>query len=54
MTMLKLRGWFETFICKGCGYTEWYARELDEIEPDAAKGIHLLDARGPDAGEPFR
>ena len=41
-------------LCKGCGYTEWYARELEEIEPDAARGIHLLDARGPDAGEPFR
>jgi hypothetical protein len=42
-------GGFETFICRGCGYTEWYADNAAAIEPDEKLGIRLLDTE-PKAG----
>jgi predicted nucleic-acid-binding Zn-ribbon protein len=46
-------GYFETYICKRCGFTEWYAHGLDELEVDPSKGVALLDGNDGDAG-PFR
>ena len=46
-------GTFETYICKQCGFTEWYARGLDGLRPDPDDGIQLL--RGdPEAKGPYR
>ena len=36
-------GGFETFICAGCGWTEWYAIELNELREDPSNGVHLID-----------
>jgi hypothetical protein len=47
-------GAFEQFICTGCGYTEWYAGDLQSVRPDPEQGIHLIDARTPDHEGPFR
>jgi hypothetical protein len=46
-------GYFETYICKRCGFTEWYAHGLDQLEVDASKGVSLLDGNESDGG-PFR
>jgi predicted nucleic-acid-binding Zn-ribbon protein len=42
-------GGFETFICAGCGYTEWYAYGLETLKPDEKLGIQRIDNR-PEAG----
>jgi predicted nucleic-acid-binding Zn-ribbon protein len=44
----KALGSFETWICLGCGYTEFYAMGLDNIE--AAAKQHLDRLRIVDAG----
>jgi len=36
------RGAFETLICKGCGYTEWYAKEIGFLKHDPVNGVHLI------------
>lgn len=36
-------GAFETYICKQCGFTEWYAHGLEELRPDEPNGVFLLD-----------
>jgi predicted nucleic-acid-binding Zn-ribbon protein len=46
-------GTFETYICKRCGFTEWYALGLDQLEEDAASGVKLLDGTHGDEG-PYR
>ncbi len=46
-------GTFETYICRRCGFTEWYARGLDELKEDPANGIFLLDGKTRDEG-PYR
>jgi len=46
-------GTFETYICKGCGFTEWYAHGLDKLEADPKHGVRLLDGRVEDEG-PYR
>jgi DNA-directed RNA polymerase subunit RPC12/RpoP len=46
-------GYFETYICKRCGFTEWYAHGLDELEVDPSKGVSLFDGNESDGG-PFR
>jgi predicted nucleic-acid-binding Zn-ribbon protein len=38
-------GGFETFICKACGYTEWYAHGLEELVADEKNGVQLIDNR---------
>jgi predicted nucleic-acid-binding Zn-ribbon protein len=43
------RGTFETFICAGCGYTEWYAHGLEKLEADEKRGVHFIDTE-PDGG----
>lgn len=39
----KPLGFFEAFICAGCGYTEWYAHGIEEMRPSAKDGIHFID-----------
>jgi predicted nucleic-acid-binding Zn-ribbon protein len=46
-------GHFETYICKACGFTEWYAVGLEGLEPDPANGIHLLKGT-PEEDGPYR
>jgi predicted nucleic-acid-binding Zn-ribbon protein len=46
-------GKFETFICKRCGFTEWYAHGLDELKEDPQNGVFSLDGSAKDEG-PFR
>ncbi|MGZ3407004.1 MAG: hypothetical protein ACXVAN_11210 [Polyangia bacterium] len=36
------RGKFETLICNGCGYTEWYAKEIGFLKNDPVNGIHFI------------
>jgi predicted nucleic-acid-binding Zn-ribbon protein len=36
-------GAFETFICQGCGYAEWYAHGAAAIAIDEKLGIRLID-----------
>ncbi len=36
------RGNFETMICKGCGFTEWYAKDISSLRPDPVNGVHLI------------
>jgi hypothetical protein len=38
-------GFFETYICAGCGYTEWYAKGLSGLKPDPNRGVVLLERR---------
>ena len=37
------KGFFETFICDACGFTEWYARGLRGLQPDPSRGIFLRE-----------
>jgi predicted nucleic-acid-binding Zn-ribbon protein len=39
------QGGFEVFICKACGFTEWYAHGLEELSPDEKNGVQLIDNR---------
>jgi hypothetical protein len=39
----KPHGYFEAFICKGCGHTELYADGIKDLQPDPKRGIHLID-----------
>lgn len=36
-------GKFETFICAGCGYTEWYAHDAAALKADPKNGVHFID-----------
>ena len=49
-------GTFETYICKTCGFTEWYAHGLEDLKADEAHGVRLLDGAATDANErgPYR
>jgi predicted nucleic-acid-binding Zn-ribbon protein len=48
-------GRFETYICKRCGFTEWYAHGLDELKPDEANGVFLIDGEEVDRNRgPYR
>lgn len=46
-------GAFETYICKACGFTEWYAHGLEKLEADPKRGVRLLDGRNAEEG-PYR
>jgi predicted nucleic-acid-binding Zn-ribbon protein len=39
------QGGFEVFICKACGFAEWYAHGLEELTPDEKNGVQLIDNR---------
>jgi predicted nucleic-acid-binding Zn-ribbon protein len=52
----KTVGTFETWICVGCGYTEFYAKGLDDIEALAKQHpdrLRILDAGSVKQG-PYR
>jgi predicted nucleic-acid-binding Zn-ribbon protein len=40
---LKAEGAFETFICHGCGHTEWYALAPETLVANETAGVHLID-----------
>ena len=40
---------FESFICGKCGFAEWYATNLEHLQPDPTNGVHFVDAE-PKAG----
>ena len=42
-------GYFEAFICAGCGFTEWYAHGFETLKEDRENGIHFINNE-PDAG----
>jgi predicted nucleic-acid-binding Zn-ribbon protein len=46
-------GTFEAFICKACGYTEWYAKNIEFLREDPANGVHLIVNDSEKAG-PYR
>lgn len=49
------RGRFESWICTACGYTEFYANDLgdlDEIAAQKYEGLRVVD--GTKARSPFR
>lgn len=49
-------GHFEAWVCGKCGFTEWYAQDLDAIARIAEKssGVRVIDHEAdPDAG-PYR
>ena len=37
-------GGFEAFICAACGFTEWYAHGLGELQADEKAGIQHIDS----------
>ena len=39
----ELMGKFETVICAGCGFTEWYAMQLDQLREEPTRGIYFVD-----------
>lgn len=47
------KGSFETYICKSCGFTEWYAQGLDDLKVDPKHGVRLLRGKPDDEG-PYR
>ncbi len=46
-------GYFDIFVCAQCGYTESYARDIENLKRDPKRGIFLVDGSLPDGG-PFR
>ena len=49
-------GKFETWICTGCGYTEFYAcgfEDLDALARQHPDQLRIVDARPPEQG-PYR
>lgn len=47
-------GTFETYICKQCGFTEWYAQGIDQLEVDLEKGVRLIEPKREDEEGPYR
>jgi hypothetical protein len=47
----EAKGHFEVLICRGCGFTEWYAKEIDFLKSDPVNGVHLIvndvETKGP-------
>ena len=38
-------GLFEAFVCKECGFTEFYARDIDGLRTNQHLGVQLIDGR---------
>ncbi len=55
-TELVNAGFFETWICALCGFTEWYARDanqtLAQLASQPGSKVHYID--GESAGTPYR
>lgn len=45
----KEAGTFQTIVCAGCGFTEWYAVGMENIKEDPEHGIYFIDLE-PKAG----
>jgi predicted nucleic-acid-binding Zn-ribbon protein len=50
-------GHFDAYICDGCGYTEWYATNLEQLlplkGPSATHQVQLIDGNPTRVG-PYR
>src|SRR5688572_19899609 len=46
-------GAFDLFACAICGYSELWARDIQNLKPAPEEGVHLIDA-GPTMGSPYR
>lgn len=49
-------GYFQTIICESCGYTEWYAQDIEalkELAGEPTAGVRLVDGE-PGSSGPFR
>jgi hypothetical protein len=53
LARMKPVGHFDLYVCGACGYSELWAADLDDLRPDAAKGVRLLDSSTKPEG-PFR
>lgn len=45
----SVAGRYEVFVCAGCGYTEWYAKDLANLQyfaADPSYGVRLLEGGG--------
>ena len=40
-------GHFSTYVCKGCGWTAWYAHQLGQLEVDLTSGVRVIDHAQP-------
>jgi hypothetical protein len=47
-------GYFETYICKRCGFTEWYAHGIDDLHHDPENGVRLLTGTDDPKSGPYR
>jgi predicted nucleic-acid-binding Zn-ribbon protein len=47
------QGSFETYICKACGFTEWYAQGFEELREDPERGVRSIGDGDDDQG-PYR
>lgn len=36
-------GVIDAYVCAQCGYTELYARDIEELEHNPEDGVHLID-----------
>jgi predicted nucleic-acid-binding Zn-ribbon protein len=55
-TTINFLGRFESWICAACGYTEFYAKDLGDVDALAAKcpeEVRIVDSAAPKKG-PFR
>jgi hypothetical protein len=53
MARAKAVGRFDLYVCAGCGHSELWADDIQELREDPAKGIRLLDSATKPEG-PFR
>ena len=47
------QGRLDLYVCAACGYSEFWARELDDLEPRPDRGVRMWDNTDPSQG-PFR
>lgn len=53
LTQVVRMGGFDLYVCADCGFSELWARGLEEMEPSAETGVTLRDTTDPEQG-PFR
>jgi hypothetical protein len=53
MSRVNSVGRLDLYVCAGCGYSELYALDFENLRADNQTGVRLLDASSAPAG-PFR
>jgi predicted nucleic-acid-binding Zn-ribbon protein len=38
-------GFFDLYTCARCGYSEWYARDIEKLAANPAAGVHLIEEK---------